>query len=209
MRAAAFALAPARIAAAASRRGSARSKPRRWRPRVWLKPAARGASGFPRRDGRFWRAEPNADAQSAPPADYVPQSAALRRLRVLAGARGGWFSPAELRAAERLERDHRLAQLQGRVTADWGAPPMERTARGAGSGMMGPEAAMDARTRLAAMRARIGAEASDFLADVFWSELGIEEAERRRQWPPRSGKVALKLILSALSSDGAQAAASA
>lgn len=76
---------------------------------------------------------------------------------------------------------------------------MERTARGPGAGGMGPEAALDARNRLAAVRARVGADAADFLADVFWSEIGIEEAERRRQWPPRSGKVALKLILGALS----------
>jgi len=131
--------------------------------------------------------------------DYTPQSAALRRLRSLSGPRGAWFSAAEVRAAEMLERDLRLAQLQGRVTADWGAPPMARTARGPGAASMGPEAAMDARNRLAALRARIGAEASDFLADVFWSDVGIEEAERRRQWPPRSGKVALKLILGALS----------
>ena len=48
------------------------------------------------------------------------------------------------------------------------------------------------------MNLRIGAEAADFLADLFWSELGIEAAERRRNWPPRSGKVALKLILSAV-----------
>lgn len=144
------------------------------------------------------RTEAGAETQNAPSADYVPQSAALRRLSVLSGARGGWFSAAELRAAERLERDHRLAQLQGRVTADWGAPPMARTARGPGSGLTGPEAALDARNRLAALRARLGAEAADFLADVFWSEIGIEEAERRRQWPPRSGKVALKLILNSL-----------
>lgn len=152
------------------------------------------------------RADGGAPAPNIPSTDYVPQSALLRRLRVLTGARGSFFSSAELRAAERLERDHRLAQLQGRVTADWGAPPMERVARGPGSGVMGPEAAMDARARLAAVRARVGAEASDFLADVFWSELGIEEAERRRQWPPRSGKVALKLILGALSAPAANAA---
>ena len=144
------------------------------------------------------RAESGPEALRNPATDYVPGSAALRRLRVLAGAHGGFFSAAELRTAERLERDHRLAQLQGRVTADWGAPPMERSARGPGAGMMGPEAAMDARNRLAAARARVGPEAADFLADVFWSELGIEQAERRRQWPPRSGKVALKLILGAL-----------
>jgi hypothetical protein len=56
-------------------------------------------------------------------------------------------------------------------------------------------------------RARIGAEAADFLADVFWSERGVEEAERRRQWPPRSGKVALKLILAAVSAANASAPA--
>ena len=154
------------------------------------------------------RAGAGAEASIVPSTDYVPQSAILRRLRVLSGARGGFFSAAELRAAERLECDHRLAQLQGRVTADWGAPPKERIARGPGSGVMGPEAALDARNRLAAIRARIGAEASSFLVDVFWSDLGMEEAERRRQWPPRSGKVALKLILSALSSDGVKAATS-
>ncbi len=142
-----------------------------------------------------------------PSPDYMPQSAALRRLRALSGPRGAWFTAAEMRAAEMLERDHRLAQLQGRVTADWGAPPMARTARGPGAGTMGPEAAMDARNRLAALRGRIGAEASDFLADVFWSEMGMEEAERRRQWPPRSGKVALKLILGALSAEPASRAA--
>jgi hypothetical protein len=64
---------------------------------------------------------------------------------------------------------------------------------------MGPEAALDARNRLATVWTRIGVEASEFLADLFWSEIGMEAAERRRQWPPRSGKVALKLILCTLS----------
>jgi hypothetical protein len=48
------------------------------------------------------RVESGADAPGVPAADHVPPSVALRRLRVLAGAHGGFFSAAELRVAERL-----------------------------------------------------------------------------------------------------------
>ncbi|MET0547281.1 MAG: DUF6456 domain-containing protein [Caulobacterales bacterium] len=136
---------------------------------------------------------------AALPSDFTPQSPALRRLRALSNAAGGaWFSAAELRAGERFERDHRLSLLGARVMADWSAPPMDRGRRQASGAGGGPDCAIEARTRLAAIRQAFGANYLALLADIFGDELGLEEIERRRAWPPRSGKVVLKMALSML-----------
>jgi hypothetical protein len=128
----------------------------------------------------------------------APQSAVMRRLRALTADGCAWFSALELQAAQALERDYRMAQMAQRVTADWSAPPMDRTRRHAPDGIGGPDCAMDARTRLVKVQAALGAQCEALLRDVLNDEISFEEVERRRNWPPRSAKVALKMALSML-----------
>lgn len=122
----------------------------------------------------------------------------MRRLRALNADGRAWFSMAELHAAQALERDYRLAALGARVTADWSAPPMDRARRHAPQDISGPDCAMDARARLSKLRSALGAQGEALLRDVLSDELGFEDVERRRNWPPRSAKVALKMALSLL-----------
>ncbi len=114
----------------------------------------------------------------------APQSAPMRRLRALNADGRALFSAAELQAAQALERDYRLARLGQRVTADWSAPPMDRTRRHAPKGAGGPECAADARARLAKLRAALGAQCDAVLSEILNDELGFEEVERRHNWPP-------------------------
>ncbi|MFC0218385.1 DUF6456 domain-containing protein [Pseudochelatococcus lubricantis] len=108
-------------------------------------------------------------------------------------------------AGERLRRDLTLAQIMPRVTSNWSP------ARG-GSGNGGPapatEAMVSARQRLHRALDAVDSEYAGILIDVCGFLKRIEEVERERRWPPRSGKVVLKLALRRLADHyglGAQA----
>jgi hypothetical protein len=106
------------------------------------------------------------------------------------------ISQAQFRAGEVLRSDFTTAGLSPRVTVDWrGAPP----GRGRKAGGRGPgdllDAAMDARARLQQAFEAVGADFAELLEDVCCHLIGLEEAERRRGWPRRSGKVVLDLAL--------------
>lgn len=101
---------------------------------------------------------------------------------------------ASYQAGERLRRDITLAGLLPGVTARWDATP---------SG--GPSSPADATDRMVAARQRvrnafdaIGADFSDLLMDLCGFLKGLELIERERHWPPRSGKVVVRLALSRL-----------
>ena len=96
------------------------------------------------------RTAADTEAQNAPPADYVPQSAALRRLRALAGAHrrgGGGFSGGCVLVGARGRRG--------------GAPPPMAAALGQG----GAEADPGRRERCECQRASLGGRGG-FLADA-------------------------------------------
>jgi len=84
-------------------------------------------------------------------------------------------------------------------TSSWDAPPMGSTPRGPGGVQeCATIGAIDAR---AAMRASLDALPRSMAAAVTafcLEETGIEALERRSSWPPRSGKVVLKLALELL-----------
>ncbi|MEM8878377.1 MAG: DUF6456 domain-containing protein [Pseudomonadota bacterium] len=106
------------------------------------------------------------------------------------------ISEAQFRAGEVLRSDFTIAGLSARVTVDWTASP---PGRGRKAGGRGPgdimDAAIDARARLEQAFAEVGADFAGLLEDVCCYLIGIEEAERRRGWPRRSGKVVLDLAL--------------
>lgn len=109
------------------------------------------------------------------------------------------ISEAQFRAGEVLRSDFTMAGLSARVTVDWTASP---PGRGRKAGGRGPgdimDAAIDARARLEQAFDAVGADFAGLLEDVCGHLVGLEEAERRRGWPRRSGKVVLDLALTRL-----------
>lgn len=102
---------------------------------------------------------------------------------------------AAYQAGERLRTDIMLAGLLPGVTARWDAMP-----RGGG-----PVSPSDATDRMVAARQRIrhafdavGADFADLLMDLCGFLKGLELIERERRWPPRSGKVVVRLALARL-----------
>ncbi len=112
---------------------------------------------------------------------------------------------ASYQAGERLRTDIMLAGLLPGVTARWDGMPR--------SG--GPAAPGEATDRMVAARQRlrnafdaIGSDFSDLLLDLCGFLKGLEQIERERQWPPRSGKVVVRLALARLAEHyGIEAAA--
>lgn len=97
-------------------------------------------------------------------------------------------------AGERLRRDVTMARIMPRVTSRWS--PV-----GGGSGA-GPAAATDAmvsaRQRLDRALDAVDGDYAGILLDVCGFLKRIEDVERERRWPARSGKVVLKLALQRL-----------
>jgi len=102
---------------------------------------------------------------------------------------------ASYQAGERLRTDIMLAGLLPGVTARWDGMPKS-------GGAVSPS---DSTDRMVAARQRIrnafdsvGADFSDLLVDLCGFLKGLELIERERQWPPRSGKVVVRLALARL-----------
>jgi len=105
---------------------------------------------------------------------------------------------AQFQAGERLRADFTFAQLAPRMTVDWASP----SAGGAGSAAGGPAALADtviaARQRLRRALDAAGPEFAGLLLDVCCFLKGLEDVERERRWPSRSGKIVLQLGLDRL-----------
>lgn len=121
----------------------------------------------------------------------------LRRRRDRAGR--PMISEAQFLAGERLRADFTRARMMPRVTADWSAAPLRRQ-RGAHRG--DPAALLDsaiaARARLERALDAVGPDLGRLLVDVCCFLTGLEDAERARGWPRRSGKVVLGIALDRL-----------
>lgn len=105
---------------------------------------------------------------------------------------------AEYLAGERLRADYTLAGLTKRTTMNWDAlgGPVER-----GRGGRDPDisdAAMAARSRVEAAFSAVGPDLAGVLVDVCCLLRTLGDVERARHYPARSGKVVLRLALSAL-----------
>lgn len=106
------------------------------------------------------------------------------------------ISAAQFEAGERLRADYTRGQLQARVTVDWQMPFCD--GGGGGDRLSLTEAAMAARKRVGEALAAVGPGLGDILVEVCCHLKGLEEAERAFQWPPRTGKVVLRIALERL-----------
>lgn len=129
----------------------------------------------------------------------VANESPLAWLRRRRGADGApLVSETRFLAGERLRADFERAGLMPRVTADW-SRPAGRQRRGATNPAADLiDAAVAARQRVNAVCRALGPELASLLIDVCCLLVGLEEAERRRGWPRRSGKVVLGIGLDRL-----------
>lgn len=104
---------------------------------------------------------------------------------------------ASFEAGERLRRDVTFAGLMPSVTARW-----DGAVGGGGGASRDPAGATDAviaaRQRVRAALAATGADFADLLLDLCGFLKGVETIERERRWPPRSGKIVIRLALGQL-----------
>jgi hypothetical protein len=103
---------------------------------------------------------------------------------------------SQLQAGERLRAEFTRAQMTPRVTSNW-------TAAVADGRRSAPEASFTEATLAARQRVRraldaVGPEFAGLLLDVCCFLKRLEDVERERSWPQRSGKVVLQLALDRL-----------
>ena len=103
----------------------------------------------------------------------------------------------QFEAGERLRGDFTRAQMTPRVTSSWDAS-MAHGRRGQGGAGTFTDVMVAAREQLRRALDAVGPEFSGLLLDVCCFLKGLEDIERERRWPPRSGKVVLQLGLDRL-----------
>jgi Domain of unknown function (DUF6456) len=105
----------------------------------------------------------------------------------------------QLQAGERLRADFTHAHLMPRTTADWSNPLSSgrRASRGEMTGVF-TETMIAARQRVHHALDAVGPEFAGLLLDICCFLKGLEDIERERAWPVRSGKVVLQLALDRL-----------
>lgn len=97
-------------------------------------------------------------------------------------------------AGERLRADFTRARLGGLVS-NW--RDGERISGGRPDETLS-DASLAARRRVTAALSAVGPELAGVLIDVCCSLKGLEQVEMERRWPPRAGKVVLKMALDRL-----------
>ena len=104
------------------------------------------------------------------------------------------FSPGE-----RLRADFTRALLMPRTTSNW-SNPLASARHGGGTERADSltETIVAARQRVRHALDAVGPEFSGLLVDVCCFLKGLEDIERERAWPARSGKVVLQLALDRL-----------
>jgi len=101
-------------------------------------------------------------------------------------------------AGERLRTDFLFAEMTPRVTVNWCATGGSTGKSGGGLGIELRDNVIAAQQRVRRALAAIGPMPAALLIDVCGHLVGLEEVERARGWPPRSGKIALQMALSEL-----------
>ena len=101
-------------------------------------------------------------------------------------------------AGERLRGDLWFAQMTPRVTANWSGTGGSGSRSGGGLGIDIRDNVAAAQQRVRRAMAAVGPMPAGLLLDVCGHLLGLEQVERARGWPPRSGKIGLQMALCAL-----------
>jgi len=104
-----------------------------------------------------------------------------------------------MQSAERLRADFTRAQLMPRTTSTW-LNPMVSARRGGGAGWADTltETIVASRQRVPQALDSVGPEFPGLSIDVCCFLKVLEDIERDRAWPARSGKVVLQLALDRL-----------
>lgn len=120
--------------------------------------------------------------------------ATLARLKDRSGR--PFLGEDQFRAGERLRVDYTRGRIMPRLGVNWDSGP---SGGGGGGGLADlTDAALAARQRVDAALRAVGPELSGLLVDVCCFLKGLEQVERERGWPVRSGKVMVKTALAAL-----------
>jgi hypothetical protein len=102
----------------------------------------------------------------------------------------------QFQAGERLRTDFTRAQLTPSITSSWD-PSRAGGRRGQGGGTF-TDAVVAAREQVRRALDAVGPEFAGLLLDVCCFLKGLEDIERERRWPPRTGKIVLQLALDRL-----------
>ncbi len=107
---------------------------------------------------------------------------------------------AQFSAGERLRAEYTKGNMLPRITANWSADVNQGRRRSGEAGGVADltDAALAARGRVTAALEAVGPELAGVLVDVCCFLKGLEDVERERCWPARSGKLVLSLALSRL-----------
>jgi len=109
------------------------------------------------------------------------------------------IEPHQLQAGERLRADFTRAHLMPRTTSNWSNPMPSRRRRSSGDhAVTYTDTMIASRQRVHSALDAVGPEFAGLLLDVCCFLKGIEDVERERLWPARSGKVVLQLALERL-----------
>lgn len=107
------------------------------------------------------------------------------------------IEPHQLQAGERLRQDFTYANLMPSTTANWSGTAFARSERAARK-TTPTDTMVAARQQVHQALNATGPEFAGLLVDVCCFLKGLEDVERERMWPLRSGKIVLRLALERL-----------
>ncbi|WP_407493346.1 DUF6456 domain-containing protein [Pseudooceanicola sp. MF1-13] len=108
-----------------------------------------------------------------------------------------FLTPAQVRAAERIQDDFELAQMEPRTTTNWNDYLTAGTS-GPGLSEGGLRGASAARARVSAALRELGPGLGDVVLECCCRLEGLETAEKKLGWSARSGKIVLRIALQRL-----------
>lgn len=110
------------------------------------------------------------------------------------------IEPYQLASGERLRAAFEKSHMAPQITQNWGrlASSISKQNKTGLPDLNLSEAAITAKRNFFAALDAVGPELSGILVDVCCEHRGLEDAEKKRGWPKRSGKIILSMALTRL-----------